>query len=293
MGRMKETFFTGYHFYPTKNCRTSDIKTYFINYCIYLTESNKISTSNNCQWKHTTIISSSTSDLNPKFKISNITAIKDNLSYIMKFGLSVGVTKHSDSCLILNNVYFKNSTILSNIELNSWVYNYLKSYQLDSNFVVYMMLEVFQDKFDGWEHIVFSRLGRYIRHALKKILMAKKIYIGKSSDRINQCLAIRVMNEQLPIWKESKLLKYQWMYQISKTWILFELWYSHLSWQISSSIEENFDSINIRRQQTFISELFNIIPKLVNIFDLKLLICQPTISLVLAQIRGIPIANLL
>lgn len=42
--------------------------------------------------------------------------------------------------------------------------------------------------------------------------MTKKIYIGKSNDRINQCLAEFVINKQLLILDKNKLYKYKKIY---------------------------------------------------------------------------------
>ncbi len=84
-------------------------------------------------------MSSSTSNPNPENKTSNTDAIKDNLSYIEKFGLPAGVAQHIDSRLILNDVHIDDPTTALDIELNSWVLNCLESYQLDSNLVVYVL----------------------------------------------------------------------------------------------------------------------------------------------------------
>ena len=101
---------------------------------------------------------SSTNNSNAKNTSSNTAAIKKNLSYIKKFGLPASITQQINSYLIFNNVYINNLTITSDIKLNSWVFNYLESYQLDLSLVVHIMLEVFRDEFHGWGYIEFSKL---------------------------------------------------------------------------------------------------------------------------------------
>ena len=166
---------------------------------------------------------SSTNDPNAETTSSNIAAIKENLSYIEKFGLPAGVAQRIDSRFILNDVHIDDPTTASDIELNSWVLNFLESYQLDSSLVVHMMLEVFRDEFQGWKYTEFSRLDRHIRGALKEIFMAKGIYMGIPNGHVNQCLANLVIDEQLPTWNKNDLLHYKSKYSTSKVWLLFEL----------------------------------------------------------------------
>ena len=52
--------------------------------------------------------------------------------------------------------------------------------------------------------------------------MAKKIYIGRPSGHVNQCLAKLVIDEQLPIWDKNNLRKYKKIYPTSKALILLE-----------------------------------------------------------------------
>ena len=92
-------------------------------------------------------MSSSASNPNLETTFSNTTIIKKNISYIKKFGLLASVAQHINFHLILNVIHIDNPTIALDVELNSWILNCLKSYQLDPSLVIYMMLEVFQDKF--------------------------------------------------------------------------------------------------------------------------------------------------
>ncbi len=142
-----------------------------------------------------------------------------------------------------------------------------------------MILEVFRDEFYGWGYIEFSKLDRHIRRALRKTLMAKGIYMGKSSGPVNQRLANLVIDEQLPVWDESELLKYKSMYPMSKAWILLELRHSHPSQQITPSIEVNINPIDDRRQHIFTPEPPKIIPDPANAFG-----STPSTKALLAQI---------
>lgn len=74
------------------------------------------------------MFSSPISNYNAKITILNAAAIKENLSYIEKLGLPIGVAQHINSWFILNDVYINDPTIALDIELNSWVLNILKSY---------------------------------------------------------------------------------------------------------------------------------------------------------------------
>lgn len=84
------------------------------------------------------------------------------------------------------------------------------------------MLEVFREKFYGWRYIEFSKLDKYIRQVLKETLMTKSIYISRPGSHINKRLANLVINEQLPIWDENDLRKYEKIYPISKAWIILK-----------------------------------------------------------------------
>ncbi len=64
-------------------------------------------------------MSSPTNNLNAKTTSSNTAAIKENLSYIKKFGLPAGVAQYIDSCLIFNDIHIDNPITASNVELNS------------------------------------------------------------------------------------------------------------------------------------------------------------------------------
>ena len=50
------------------------------------------------------------------------------MNYKKKFGLSLSITQYINSWLIFNNVYIDNPTIALDIELNLYVFYYLKSY---------------------------------------------------------------------------------------------------------------------------------------------------------------------
>ena len=176
-------------------------------------------------------MSSSTNNLNTETTTSNIAIIKDNRSYIKKFGLSVSVAQPINSSFILNDVHINNLTTALDIEFNSWVFNFLKSYQLDSSLVIHMMLEVFREEFHGWGYTEFSKLNQHMRSALKKTFMVKGIYIGTYNDYINQRLANFVINEQLPDTDKNNLFHYKLMYLTSKAWLLLELRHSHLPQQ--------------------------------------------------------------
>ena len=56
------------------------------------------------------------------------------------------------------------------------------------------------------------------------------------------------------------------MHPTSKVWVLLEIRHSHPSQQISLFIEENFNPINNRRQQTFTRRPANIISDSSNVF---------------------------
>ena len=82
------------------------------------------------------------------------------------------------------------------------------------------------------------------------------------------------------------------MYPTLKAWVLLELRHSYPSRQISPSVEENFNPINDRRQQTFPHEPLNIIPNPANAFGSTPPIYQRTITPVPAQIGATPPTNL-
>ena len=67
---------------------------------------------------------------NHKFKTTflDIVAEKENLNYISKFRLPSNIAQHINSRLIFNDIHIDDSIIASDIELNSWILNCLKSY---------------------------------------------------------------------------------------------------------------------------------------------------------------------
>ena len=143
-------------------------------------------------------------------------ADKANVTYISKFGLPSSVAQHINSRLILNDIHIDDLATALDIELNSWVFNCLESYQISPGLVIYMMLEVFCKEFYGWRYTEFSRLDRHIRETLKETFMAKEIYMGTPNGHVNQRLANLVIDEQLPIWDKNDLRKYKKMYPTSK-----------------------------------------------------------------------------
>lgn len=104
-----------------------------------------------------------------------------------------------DSCLILCNVQINNFSTASNIELNSWVLNHFKCYQLQPTLIIYIILESFQDEFPRGGYTKFGKLDLHIREAFKKTFMARGIYMGKHINHINKRLANFVINEQILI----------------------------------------------------------------------------------------------
>lgn len=71
-------------------------------------------------------MSSPTSYYNPE--ILDAAAVKENLNYIAKFKLSSNIILYIDYRLILNNFHIDDLTTTSDINLNTWVLNCLKSY---------------------------------------------------------------------------------------------------------------------------------------------------------------------
>ncbi len=86
------------------------------------------------------------------------TTIRENLSYLAKFGLPLSVTQHIDTRLIFHDVDIDDPTRASDIELNLWVLNYFESYQFSPNLVIHRMLKVFCDEFYGWGYTEFNKL---------------------------------------------------------------------------------------------------------------------------------------
>ena len=77
----------------------------------------------------------STSDHNSE--ITTLDAIeRENLKYISKFGFPTSVAQNIDLRLILHDVQINDLSIALDVELNSWVFNYLESYQLRPTLVV-------------------------------------------------------------------------------------------------------------------------------------------------------------
>ncbi len=64
-------------------------------------------------------MSISISNQNPKTTILDITVEKENLNYILKFGLPTSIAQHIDLCLILHDIHIDNPTTVSDVKLNS------------------------------------------------------------------------------------------------------------------------------------------------------------------------------
>ena len=73
-------------------------------------------------------MSTSTSNLNPKITTLDTTTIRENPSYLVKFGLPPSIVQYINTCLIFYDVYVDDSTAALDIKLNSWVLIYLKTY---------------------------------------------------------------------------------------------------------------------------------------------------------------------
>ena len=90
------------------------------------------------------------SNLNAKTSTLNIAAdLRENINCIKKFGLLLSVTQYINFQFILNDAHIDNPTIVSNIELNFYVFHYLESYQLSQSLFVNYMLKIFCEKFYG------------------------------------------------------------------------------------------------------------------------------------------------
>ena len=156
------------------------------------------------------------SNCNLKTTTLDAAAERENLNYISKFGLPASVAQHIDSRLIFHDIHINNPIIALDVELNSWILNYLESYQLSSSLVIDLMLEVFCKKFHRWGYIEFSKLDWNIRRVLKETFIAKRIYIDRPSGHINQCLVNLIIDEQLQIWDKNNLRTYKKIYPMSK-----------------------------------------------------------------------------
>ena len=119
----------------------------------------------------------SINNLNSDTAILDIATDEINLTYILKFRLSLNVIQYIDFCLIFNDIYIDDFTTTSDIILNSWVFNCLESYQLSPSLVINIMLKVFCDKFYKSGYMKFSKLDQNIRQIFKKTLMVKGIYM--------------------------------------------------------------------------------------------------------------------
>lgn len=84
-------------------------------------------------------MSSLTSNCNPE-TLDTTVELRENINYIEKFGVPAGVTQYINSHFILNDIHMKDPIIALDIELNLWVFNCLKNYQLRQSLVVNFML---------------------------------------------------------------------------------------------------------------------------------------------------------
>lgn len=85
-----------------------------------------------------------------------------------------------------------------------------------------MILKVYYKKFYEQQYIKFGKLNQHIRQILKQTLIAKEIYIGKSSGYINQVLAKLIINNQFLPWDPNNLYNYKKVYLILKIWLFFD-----------------------------------------------------------------------
>lgn len=137
--------------------------------------------------------------------------------------LLTSLIQYINSYLIFYNVYINNSIIASDIKLILWILNYHENYQLNENWVINQMLEFFCNKFYRQRYTRFSKLDQHIKSYYKKTFMAKKIYIDKSSNHINQYFANFIINEQLMSWDKNDIYKYKMLYLISKVQLFLKL----------------------------------------------------------------------
>lgn len=93
-------------------------------------------------------MSNPVSNLNTKNNILDIVVnLKENINYIKKFELPLSIAQQIDFQLILNSAHIDNFIIASDIQFNSYVFYYLKKYQLSQSLVINYMLEVFCGEF--------------------------------------------------------------------------------------------------------------------------------------------------
>ena len=105
------------------------------------------------------MFSSPPSNRNPKTTTLDTVAERENLNCISIFRLPMSVVQYINSRLIFHGVHINDPTIALDVKLNSWVLNYLESYQLSPSLFVDLMLKVFCKEFYGWGYIEFSRLN--------------------------------------------------------------------------------------------------------------------------------------
>lgn len=99
-----------------------------------------------CLMELTAKISISISSLTPKTTTLDI-ADRENLIYIVKFGISLSIAQYINFYQIFNNIYIDTFITASDIKLNSWFFNCLKSYKFRLTLFIKLMLKVFYDKF--------------------------------------------------------------------------------------------------------------------------------------------------
>ena len=92
-------------------------------------------------------MSTSTSNLNPETTTLETTTIRENLSYLAKFGLPPSVAQHINTRLIFHDVYIDDPITASDIELNLCVLMCLENYQFSKTLVIHRMLKVLCDEF--------------------------------------------------------------------------------------------------------------------------------------------------
>lgn len=84
-----------------------------------------------------------TNNNNSKTSILDITILRKNLDYILRFKLLIKVIQYINLCLIFYDIYINKPTIVLDIKLNLYIFNYLKIYLFTLNFIINLILKVF------------------------------------------------------------------------------------------------------------------------------------------------------
>lgn len=86
---------------------------------------------------------------NQNFKITlfDIVAKRENLNYILKFGLLANIAQYINIYIIIYNVHINDFIIILDVKLILYIFNCLESYQFSSSFVIDIILKNFHYKF--------------------------------------------------------------------------------------------------------------------------------------------------